>query len=98
MGDLVVIFKGLVEFTALILLGQGLVYILSFGRHETNAVYRLFRLLSSPVVKSVRVITPKQVADRHLPMVGFFLLFWLWFGLLLAKAAIYIPSSGSPAG
>ena len=98
MGDLVVIFKGLVEFSALILLGQGLVYLLSFGRHETNAVYRFFRLLSSPVVKSVRVITPKQVADRHLPMVGFFLLFWLWFGLLLAKAAIYIPSSGSTAG
>jgi hypothetical protein len=98
LGDLVVIFKGLVEFAGLILLGQGLVYILSFGRHETNAVYRLFRLLSSPVVKSVRVITPKQVADRHLPMVGFFLLFWLWFGLLLAKAAMFVPSSGSPAG
>ncbi len=98
MGDLVVIFKGLVEFAGLILLGQGLVYILSFGRHETNGVYRLFRLLSSPVVKSVRVITPKQVADKHLPMVGFFLLFWLWFGLLLAKAAMFVPSSGSPAG
>ena len=98
MGDLVVIFKGLVEFAGLILLGQGLVYILSFGKHETNGVYRLFRLLSSPVVKSVRVITPKQVADRHLPMVGFFLLFWLWFGLLLAKAAMFVPSSGSPAG
>ncbi|MGA0809244.1 MAG: hypothetical protein ACO3PI_09395 [Burkholderiaceae bacterium] len=50
------------------------------------------------MVRSVRVITPKQVADRHLPMVGFFLLFWLWFGLLLAKAAIFIPSSGTPAG
>jgi hypothetical protein len=95
LGDLVVIFKGLVEFAALILLGQGLVYLLSFGRHETNAVYRFFRLLSSPVVKSVRVITPKQVSDRHLPMVGFFLLFWLWFGLLLAKAAIFIPASGA---
>lgn len=98
MGDLVVIFKGLVEFAALILLGQGLVYLLSFGRHETNAVYRFFRLLSSPVVKSVRVITPKQIADRHLPVVGFFLLFWLWFGLLFAKATIYIPSSVTPAG
>jgi hypothetical protein len=31
-------------------------------------------------------------------MVGFFLLFWLWFGLLLAKAAMFVPSSGSPAG
>lgn len=98
MGDLVVIAKGLVEFAALILIGQGLVYFLSFGRHETNAVYRFFRLLSSPVVRSVRVITPKQVADRHLPLVGLFLLFWLWFGLLLAKAAIFIPSSGISVG
>jgi hypothetical protein len=98
LGDVVVIAKGLVEFAGLILIGQGLVYFLSFGRHETNAVYRFFRLLSSPVVKSVRVITPKQVADRHLPLVGLFLLFWLWFGLLLAKAAIFIPLSGTPAG
>ncbi len=98
MGDLVVICKGLVEFAALILLGQGLVYLLSFGRHEANPVYRLFRLLSSPVTKSVRVITPRQVADRHLPVVGFFLLFWLWFGLVLMKAAAFVPPAGGPAG
>jgi hypothetical protein len=77
----------LVMFAGLLLLGQGLVFVLSFGRHETNPVYRLFRFLTSPVVKAARAITPQQVADRHVPLVAFFLLFWIWLAL-----AVYIPT------
>lgn len=91
MIDLVVILKGLVEFTGLMLLGQGFVYLLSFGRHEHNAVYKMFTILTSPVVKAARVITPRQVADRHIPVVGFFLLFWVWFALTMAKASMILP-------
>jgi len=45
---IVVVLKGLAEFAGLLLVGQGLVYALSFGRHEANAVYRMFRLSTSP--------------------------------------------------
>lgn len=62
----------------LLLLAQGAVYLLSFGRHEDNAIYRLIRFLTSPVTRLVRLITPGKVADRHIPFVAFFLLFWLW--------------------
>jgi len=85
---LVSVLKGMTEFIGLMLLGQGLVYLLSFGRHNTNAVYLMFRFLSRPVLGTVRVITPKQVSDKHVPFVGFFLLFWLWFGLVIIKAAL----------
>ena len=91
MIDLVVILKGLVEFTGLMLLGQGIVYLLSFGRHEHNAVYKMFAIVTSPVVKAARVVTPRQVADRHIPVVGFFLLFWVWFALTIAKASLVSP-------
>ena len=67
----------LCAFAALLLLGQGAVYMLSFGRHETNAVYSFMRLLTSPVTKVVRRITPAKVADRHVPVVAFFVLFWI---------------------
>ncbi|MFM1928242.1 MAG: hypothetical protein RIR28_825, partial [Pseudomonadota bacterium] len=50
MIDLVIILKGLVEFTGLMLFGQGIVYVLSFGRHEHNAVYKMFAIVTSPVV------------------------------------------------
>lgn len=91
MIDLVVILKGVVEFAALMLLGQGIVYLLSFGKHEANAVYRIFVLVTSPVVKVARVITPRQVGDRHVPFVGFMLLFWIWFALTALKVSMGAP-------
>jgi len=85
---LVSVLKGMTEFIGLMLLGQGLVYLLSFGRHNTNAVYLMFRFFSRPVFSAVRFITPRQVSDKHVPFVGFFLLFWLWFGLVITKAVL----------
>lgn len=76
----------LAAFVMLLLIGQALVRVLSFGRHEENAVYRFLRFLVSPVTRVVRLITPARVADRHVPVVAFLLLFWLCFAL-----AIYLP-------
>ena len=77
----------LAAFVMLLLVGQLLVRVLSFGRHEENAVYRFLRFLVSPVTKVVRRITPSRVDDRHVPVVTFFLLFWLCFAL-----AVYLPT------
>ena len=38
-----------------------------------------------PVVKLVRKITPRLIIDRHVPVVAFFLLFWLWLALAYWK-------------
>lgn len=84
LGTLTVL-KGLAEFAGLLLIGQGLVYALSFGKHETNAVYRMFRLLTSPIVRATRVITPAKVSDKHVPFVSLILLFWIWVILLFTK-------------
>jgi uncharacterized protein YggT (Ycf19 family) len=70
--------KALVEFAGLLLLGQALVFLLSFGRHEGNPIYRFLRFITRPVVRPVRLITPRFVMDQHVPAVSFFLLFWLW--------------------
>jgi hypothetical protein len=78
MLDASALLKGLVEFAAFLLLAQGGIYLLSFGGHENNAVYRAVRFLTSPVTRLVRLVTPARVADRHLPLVAFFLLLWIW--------------------
>lgn len=85
--------QAVILFAAMLLVGQLLVRVLSFGRHEDNAVYRFFRFLTSPVVKATRAITPARVADRHVPVVAFFLLFWLFFALAVAipKVAGVVP-------
>jgi len=74
----VTIVKGLVEFAGLLLLGQALVFLLSFGRHEANPVYRFLRLLTRPVVRPIRFVTPRFVLDQHVPAVSFFVLFGVW--------------------
>ena len=80
--DPIALAKGLVEFAACLLLAQGAIYLLSFGGHERNPVYRAVRFLTSPLTRLARRITPARVADRHLPVVAFCLLFWIWALLL----------------
>lgn len=87
---IVSVLRALVEVAGLFLLGQGLLYILAGSRREKNAVYLLFRLVASPVVKAVRYITPKQIVDKHVPVVAFFLLFWLWIALAYARRGICV--------
>ena len=85
---LVTVLKGLVEFAILLLVGQGLVFLLSFGRHEGNPVYRMFRFLTSPVVRVGRLIAPRFVVDQHIPALALFLLLWIWVGLKFAQVQL----------
>jgi hypothetical protein len=59
------------------LVGQGLLALLAGARRHTNFVYKLFLIITGPVIKVCRWITPRVIIDRHLPFVAFFLLFWL---------------------
>lgn len=93
MLSLVIVVKGLLEFIGLLLLGQGVVYVMSFGRHEANVVYRGMRFLTSPVTRLVRRVTPAFVVDRHIPALAFVLVFWLWVALLVAKLRLQMPMS-----
>jgi hypothetical protein len=58
----------------LALLGQGVLYVLAGPRRDSNFFYQLLKLISKPFTFIVRKITPRQVADRHVPVATFFLL------------------------
>jgi len=57
----------------LALAGQALLYVLAGAKRGDNVFYRLLQLLSRPFTALVRRITPRQVADRQVPFVTFFL-------------------------
>lgn len=78
---LIGILRVLAEVALLTLLGQGLLALLAGARRATNPVYRLFQIITAPVLRVVRLISPPQIIDKHLPFVAFFVLFWLWIGL-----------------
>ncbi len=63
----------------LALMGQGVLYVLAGARREGNFFYQLLALLSKPFTAVVRRITPARVADRHVPVVTFFLLTIVYF-------------------
>jgi hypothetical protein len=90
---LLTIVKALVELAALFLLGQGILYLLAGQKRDNNFFYQLFKMLTGPVVRVTRRLTPGFVLDRHIPYVSFLLLFWLWLGTLFLMAQV-CQSSG----
>jgi ABC-type uncharacterized transport system permease subunit len=66
---------------ALALLGQGVVGIFNWRARQQNLVYRVFQTVASPVVKLVRLVTPKVVLDQHIPAAAFLVLFFAYFWL-----------------
>lgn len=79
------ILRVLVEVAMLALLGQGAVGLLAGARRHANPVYQVFQIVTRPVIRIVRAITPRLILDKHLPFVAFFALFWLWIFLAWAK-------------
>lgn len=82
---LVSIARTLVEVAGFALLGQGAVALLAGKYREQNLFYRILRSVASPAVRAMRFIAPRFILDAHVPMLTFFVLFWLWIALAIAK-------------
>jgi len=86
--NLIRLLRVLIEVALFTLLGQGLLGLLAGQSRDKNFVYQLFKIITAPVIRVVRLITPRIIIDRHIGTVAFFLLLWLW--LLLAFAKRYV--------
>lgn len=80
--------RALVEVAMLTLLGQGILALLAGARRADNPIYRVFQIVTRPVLRAVRLVTPKAIIDKHLPFVAFFMLFWLWIFLAYIKRVL----------
>ena len=81
MALLLVILQTLILVAGLALFGQLIVGAFNWrGRHQ-NFVYQLFGIVTRPVVRAVRLITPRVVLDPHVPIVAFLLLFFGYFAV-----------------
>ena len=73
--------KLVAEIALMALVGQWIVGLLAGARREDNFFYRLLKVVTQPFVRGARLISPRVVIDRHVPLVAFAL---LGFGWLLA--------------
>ena len=80
-----IVLKGLVELLILVMLGQGLLFVLAGASRHQNLVYRAFATVTAPVIKATRFITPRFIVDQHIGYVAFFLLMVLWVVALVLK-------------
>ena len=82
--------RALVEVAGCFMLGQGLLYVLAGRKRADNFVYQLFALLTRPVMRVTRAISPRFIRDDHIPIAAFLLLLWLWIGLAIAKRYVCV--------
>jgi uncharacterized protein YggT (Ycf19 family) len=66
--------KNLIYIALAAMLGQAIVGALSWGRRHDNFVYQLFTILTKPVTRVVRLITPRLIVDQHIPALSFLVL------------------------
>ena len=90
MLEIVVILKALAEVAGVGMLGQGLLYVLAGKNREQNLVYKLFKIITSPVMAATRLITPRIVLDRHIWLVSVLLLAMLWIVLTVIKVKLVL--------
>ena len=77
--------KLVAEIALLALAGQFVLGLLAGARRETNLFYKLLQTLTGPFVKGVRLVTPRIVLDRHIPLAAFVLLAMVWVVVTLVK-------------
>jgi hypothetical protein len=70
--------KAIVEVAGFAYIGQALVAAFAGARRGENIIYQVFKIITGPVTKAARFISPRFVPDRHVPFVAFAILFWIW--------------------
>lgn len=84
--------KALIEVAGFAYIGQGIVGLFSGARRDHNFFYSIFKVVTGPITRFVRMICPKFVIDNHIPLVAFGILFWVWVASLFALA--YVRANG----
>jgi len=82
---LVMAIKLVAEIALLALFGQWVLGLLAGAKRETNLFYKLLQVLTGPFVKATRLISPRFVLDRHIPLAAFMLMSVVWIVAVLAK-------------
>lgn len=80
--------KLIAEIALLALLGQWLLGLLAGAKKEQNLFYQILQIVGRPFVSVARLLTPKFVLERHLPLVAFLLLLFVWLGATILKINI----------
>ena len=77
--------KLIAEIALMALAGQGLLALLAGNKRDSNLFYQLLQIITNPIVKGVRWLTPRFVLDRHIPVAAFGLMTAVWLMATIGK-------------
>jgi hypothetical protein len=80
--------KLIAEIALLALAGQWLLGLLAGSQRDGNFVYQLLQIVTRPFVRLTRLLSPRLVLDRHIPLATFGLLLSLWLLATLLKIGL----------
>ncbi|MEO8024134.1 MAG: hypothetical protein ABI660_19865 [Polaromonas sp.] len=80
--------KLIAEIALLALFGQWILGLLAGAKKDSNLFYQILQIVGKPFVVAARFITPKQIIDRHVPLVAFLLLLFTWIASTLMRIRI----------
>ncbi len=79
---IVVIVKALAELAGMFLLGRGLLYVLSGMKRADNIFYQVIAIVTDPLLRFTRRISPRVVLDAHVPLLAFGLVLLVWVAIV----------------
>ena len=82
--------RALLEVAGLSLLGQGALALLAGKQRHANPFYKILAIITAPVLRGVRHVTPRRSGDTLVAILAFLLLFGLWIVLALVKHALCV--------
>jgi hypothetical protein len=78
----VVIVKALAELAGMFLLGRGLLWVLAGRKRMDNIFYQVLSVVTDPVIRAARWVTPRVVLDSYIPAIAFGLVAWIWLAIV----------------
>jgi cytochrome b561 len=83
----------LVIYVALLaLVGQGILYVLAGAGRDNNFFYKTLQVIAKPFTSVMRKLTPRLVADQHVPVVTFFILLVIYAVVTIEKIGLCIAA------
>jgi hypothetical protein len=84
--------KLIAEIALMALLGQFIVGLLAGAKRDTNLFHQMLSIMTRPFVKGMRLIAPRVVLDRHIPLAAFLLLTMVWIAATLTKISLCLEA------
>ena len=82
--------KLIAEIALMALAGQMLLGLLAGAKRDSNLFYQVLQVITNPVVKGVRVLTPRVVLDRHIPIAALGLVAIVWLVATIGKISLCV--------